>query len=118
MGDPDGCVSRQIHSVPHTVLQRGSDTTFSPILFAGRAIYILQQTLPDFFSTGLVSSLETPVLDPARDAPRDDDAESIYSPRIRLMYTPVAPLPAPFPRTLQIEGMPGPLWVLSCAIRR
>ncbi|KAH9949738.1 hypothetical protein B0H21DRAFT_88273 [Amylocystis lapponica] len=72
----------------------------------GRAIYILQQTLPDFFSTGLVTSLETPVLAPGRDAQQRDDAvESIYSPRIRLTYTPLVPLPTPFPRTLHIEGL-------------
>ena len=33
-------------------------------LFAGRAIYILQQTLPDFFSSGLVSSLSLPLVNP------------------------------------------------------
>ncbi|GBE84532.1 hypothetical protein SCP_0605110 [Sparassis crispa] len=61
-------------------------------LRTGRAIDVLHRTLPDFFRTGLVTS-------PA-------DEVGIYSPRIRLAYTPVVPLPAPFPRTLHIEGLP------------
>lgn len=102
---------------------------------AGRAIYILQQTLPDFFATGLVSSMDVrpdpPAAAPAakrrawtlpgaallglkpkpaavsREKARDGAAEdeSIYSPRIRLTYTPPAPLPAPFPKTLTLEGL-------------
>ncbi|OCH83832.1 hypothetical protein OBBRIDRAFT_799584 [Obba rivulosa] len=71
----------------------------------GRAIYILQQTLPDFFSTGLVSSLETPIV-AGRENWKDDTEEGIYSRNIRLSYTPPSPLPAPLPRTLHIEGLP------------
>ncbi|KAI0079157.1 hypothetical protein K474DRAFT_1582671, partial [Panus rudis PR-1116 ss-1] len=74
----------------------------------GTAIYILQSTLPDFFKTGLISSLDTPVLPRKDSAPVSEveyKSESIYSPRIRLEYTPPVPLPAPFPRTLSIEGL-------------
>ncbi|KAI0654970.1 hypothetical protein C8Q70DRAFT_924479 [Cubamyces menziesii] len=80
----------------------------------GRAIYILQQTLPTFFSTGLVSSLDTPDSAP-RGKPTDDDT-SIYSPNIRLVYRPPTPFPPPFPRTLQIEGLP--LYLTSSVILR
>ncbi|KAF7984136.1 hypothetical protein HWV62_16778 [Athelia sp. TMB] len=34
------------------------------------------------------------------------ELESIYSPKIRLIYTPPVKLPSPFPTTLQIEGIP------------
>lgn len=109
---------------------------YSTPLFAGRAIYILQQTLPDYFSKGLVSSLEIPLVnqdslpatngswlknalglsdtaDSAREtkthekakAKEEDDTGSIYSPRVRLTYTPPIPLPAPFPKTLHVEGL-------------
>lgn len=105
-------------------------------LFAGRAIYILQQTLPDYFSKGLVSSLEIPLVHqdvpPATNtswlrnalglsdtadsagetkvheitkAKDEEDTGSIYSPRVRLTYTPPIPLPAPFPKTLHVEGL-------------
>ncbi|KAG6829952.1 hypothetical protein H0H92_002856 [Tricholoma furcatifolium] len=36
----------------------------------------------------------------------DDDIEGIYSPKIRLSYTPPVALPPPFPTTLHIEGLP------------
>ncbi|EMD32387.1 hypothetical protein CERSUDRAFT_108825 [Gelatoporia subvermispora B] len=71
----------------------------------GRAIYTLQQTLPDFFSTGLISSLETPLV-AGRANGKDGAEEGIYSRNIRLSYTPPNPLPSPFPRTLHIEGHP------------
>ncbi|KAF7800161.1 hypothetical protein EIP86_011407 [Pleurotus ostreatoroseus] len=111
----------------------------------GRAVYILQQTLPDYFQTGLVSSLDIPeirldsdksaekkssgwsiksalglsdiadTIKPAsstngKDASKRDDkdkdsTDSIYSPRVRLSYTPPIPLPAPFPKTLHVEGL-------------
>ena len=91
---------------------------------AGRAIYVLQQTLPDFFATGLITSIDkrtgAPV-PPSTSIPIasanpldyltfDDDAESIYSPFVQLSYTPPVPLPAPFPKVLHVEGkMPCPL---------
>ncbi|KAH7890357.1 hypothetical protein F5I97DRAFT_1799513 [Phlebopus sp. FC_14] len=74
----------------------------------GRAIYIMQQTLPDFFQLGLVSSVD-PTKGPEivnAPSPESPDAESIYSPKIRLTYTPPVALPSPFPRTLSIEGLP------------
>ncbi|KIM56583.1 hypothetical protein SCLCIDRAFT_42195, partial [Scleroderma citrinum Foug A] len=74
----------------------------------GRAIYVLQQTLPNFFQTGLVSNVDAtrgPGL--GHSVPSDyGDVENIYSPKIRLMYTPPVALPSPFPRTLSIEGLP------------
>ncbi|KAJ7600340.1 hypothetical protein C8J56DRAFT_846870 [Mycena floridula] len=50
----------------------------------GRAISTLTRTLPSFFETGLV------------------DTEKIYSPKIRLTYSP----PPPFPKNLMVEGLP------------
>lgn len=70
-------------------------------LISGRAIYILQQTLPEFFTTGLVSSLDYAV----KTGEDRDEKESIYSPHVRLAYTPPTPLPAPFPKTLHVEGV-------------
>ncbi|KAJ7139038.1 hypothetical protein C8R44DRAFT_763730 [Mycena epipterygia] len=91
-------------------------------LRTGRAIYVIQQTLPDFFSTGLVTSIDGSTGSPRQaistylpvananpldyHARPDEDVESIYSPNVRLSYTPPVALPAPFPKTLHIEGMP------------
>lgn len=74
----------------------------------GRAIYVLQQTLPNFFQTGLVSNVDaTRGPDLGYSISSDHgDVENIYSPKIRLMYTPPVALPSPFPRTLSIEGLP------------
>lgn len=36
--------------------------------------------------------------------PTVDDGEPIYSPRVRLQYTPPVALPAPFPKTFHLEG--------------
>ena len=36
---------------------------------------------------------------------QSNDGPSIYSPRIRLTYTPPTPLPSPFPRTLHVDGL-------------
>ncbi|EDR06200.1 uncharacterized protein LACBIDRAFT_300437 [Laccaria bicolor S238N-H82] len=88
-------------------------------LRTGRAIYVLQQTLPDFFATGLITSIDkrtgAPVppstsipiasANPLDYLPFDDDAESIYSPFVQSSYTPPVPLPAPFPKVLHVEGL-------------
>ncbi|KAI0309347.1 hypothetical protein OF83DRAFT_1072184 [Amylostereum chailletii] len=98
--------------------------------FSGRAIDILQQTLPTFFSTGLVSHSPTSStlahlknltgLDTNRDqvstSNKYDPDRSIYSPRIRLSYTPPTPLPSPLPTTLHIEGLP--LYIASSVFIR
>lgn len=57
----------------------------------------LQETLPNFFETGLVA------LDDRR---RGQGPESIYAPNIRLVYTPpsASALPAALPKTIQVEG--------------
>jgi hypothetical protein len=110
--------------------------------FTGRAIDHLRRTLPDFFSTGLIthvtpdenlsqsssSSLHAPSkslsaisTDPNRDSLPTDDCpilHSIYSPKVRLSYTPPTALPSPFPRTLHVEGAhrlrpPMPLLILT-----
>ncbi|KAI0029903.1 hypothetical protein K488DRAFT_7336, partial [Vararia minispora EC-137] len=84
-------------------------------LRTGAAIDLLTHTLPTFFQTGLVShvpdapSVHTELtrltgLATSRDhTPMD---RSIYSPKIRLSYTPPAALPSPFPRTFHIDGLP------------
>ncbi|CDO73929.1 hypothetical protein BN946_scf185016.g86 [Trametes cinnabarina] len=86
----------------------------------GRAIYVLQQTLPTFFSTGLVSAVDTSPPNPRASAAsastHDDDIISIYSPNIRLVYRPPTPFPPPFPRTLQVEGLS--LYLASSALLR
>jgi hypothetical protein len=80
----------------------------------GRAIYTLQQTLPDFFNSGLASwhadshdaksrSLLSKL--PLTGLTKGDEEESIYSPNVRLIYTPPARLPPPFPQTFRLEGM-------------
>ncbi|KZP09161.1 hypothetical protein FIBSPDRAFT_760330 [Athelia psychrophila] len=78
----------------------------------GRAIFILRQTLPNFFDLGLVSSPSHDSLSPSNSKKASSsltpvgEPESIYSPKIRLVYTPPVKLPSPFPTTLQVEGMP------------
>ncbi|KAI9066198.1 hypothetical protein FKP32DRAFT_1646429 [Trametes sanguinea] len=79
----------------------------------GRAIYVLQQTLPTFFSTGLISSVDT---SPSPALASTDEDTSIYSPNIRLVYRPPTPFPPPFPRTLQVEGLS--LYLASSALLR
>ncbi|KAI0746402.1 hypothetical protein C8Q80DRAFT_1271302 [Daedaleopsis nitida] len=69
----------------------------------GRAIYVLQQTLPTFFTTGLISSVDT---SGSNSRVKEDNEISIYSPNIRLEYRPPTPFPPPFPRTLHVEGLP------------
>ncbi|KAG5642939.1 hypothetical protein DXG03_001856 [Asterophora parasitica] len=97
----------------------------------GRAIYVLQQTLPEFFLTGLITSIDKgtglprsastsiPIIstNPLDLQPYgDDDVEVIYSPKVSLSYTPPVELPAPFPKTLHVEGMP--LYLASAAFIR
>ncbi|GJJ13037.1 hypothetical protein Clacol_007286 [Clathrus columnatus] len=82
----------------------------------GRATYTLETTLPTFFQTGLVSIAEpddeVSLLSGTRKAGKplqvEDVSESIYASNIRLSYTPPTAfsLPAAFPRTLQVEGLP------------
>jgi hypothetical protein len=81
-------------------------------LSIGRAIYVIQETLPEFFDIGLVVSVNKATGMPSRSAPTananflessfiNDLEEPIYSPNIRMSYTP----PAPFPKTFHLEGM-------------
>ncbi|EIM83864.1 uncharacterized protein STEHIDRAFT_123439 [Stereum hirsutum FP-91666 SS1] len=120
----------------------------------GRAIHIIQNTLPDFFSIGLVtrisneddnasSSPESSLsilsktipsfphligtdktkdsLPSAEDIPIDEhneehDLEPIYSPKVKLVYSPPDKLPPPFPETLKVEGLP--LYLASSSVVR
>lgn len=108
----------------------------------GRAIHIIQNTLPDFFSIGLVTRISNEddnassspksslsilsktipslphligtdktkdSLPSAEDIPIDEhneehDLEPIYSPKVKLVYSPPDKLPPPFPETLRVEG--------------
>ncbi|EPQ51498.1 hypothetical protein GLOTRDRAFT_48713 [Gloeophyllum trabeum ATCC 11539] len=81
----------------------------------GRAIYVLQQTLPDFFEIGLVAAVDRSqgpamndgnILKRGGKIPGRDDVEEIYSPKVILSYTPPTALPPPFPRTWHLEGLP------------
>jgi len=62
-------------------------------LRTGRAVSLLKNSIPDFFDKGLVSSVA-------------EDDESLYASHIQLCYTPPSHLPAPFPKTLRVEGLP------------
>lgn len=99
----------------------------------GRAIYIIQQTLPDFFDHGLITtssdngngkrkgqtvstSSSSLYSDPSVTQKAEDfeeEPESIYSPKIRLAYTPPVRLPSPFPATLHVEGTFSSLFITS-----
>lgn len=125
----------------------------------GRAIYVIQETLPSFFETGLITSvdkttgapkapgksspLHIPIIDSAAtleflsasastsgsasrpdfgenaagatDA-QEDEEEGIYSPNIRLQYTPPIALPAPFPKTFKLQGACCGLFVIPMRI--
>lgn len=100
---------------------------------SGRAIDIITQTLPDFFSTGLITNIDkatgehrpASIIPVANGKPLDlkafsgsvnEDADHIYSPKIRLSYTPPGILPAPFPKTFKAEGMLAPLFLSSSYI--
>lgn len=87
---------------------------------------MLQHTLPDFFHTGLVTLIDKatgtprpsgsiPIVNanPLDNQPHNEDSESIYSPKIRLSYTPPVALPAPFPKTLHVEGNDVSAFVLN-----
>ncbi|KAF8178497.1 hypothetical protein BJ912DRAFT_856067 [Pholiota molesta] len=87
-------------------------------LRTGRAITALQETLPEFFDKGLVTSVNKSTGLPRTSASLpaahinflepytiQDDDEPIYSSQIRLSYTPPLELPAPFPKTFHIEGI-------------
>ncbi|KAJ6567575.1 hypothetical protein DFH09DRAFT_1155799 [Mycena vulgaris] len=80
-------------------------------LRTGRAIDVLHQTLPEFFTTGLITSLDpnpTPVSSNLKplDNGNGEGRGGIYSSNVRLSYTPPIALPAPLPKTLHIEGLP------------
>ncbi|TEB27895.1 hypothetical protein FA13DRAFT_1581488, partial [Coprinellus micaceus] len=122
-------------------------------LRTGRAIYVLQTTLPSFFETGLVTRVDVstgepvppsqhshfhiPILDSAAsldflspsageegsngkggngNSGQVEDAEDIYSPNVRLQYTPPVALPAPFPKTFHLEGFH--LYIASSSLVR
>lgn len=127
-------------------------------LRTGRAIYVLQETLPHFFETGLITQVDVttgepkppsqhfhiPLIDSATSLDflspssstagssnggnshhRDhgdsqgsnvEDGEPIYSPRVRLQYTPPVTLPAPFPKTFHLEGLP--MYLASSSVVR
>ncbi|KAF5354322.1 hypothetical protein D9756_007344 [Leucocoprinus leucothites] len=97
----------------------------------GRALFVLQETLPEFFKIGLVTDFDKSTgapVQPSSGLPLslgpsanpldflqqsshlqeervDIGVESIYSPKVKLEYTPPTALPAPFPRTLHVEGL-------------
>ncbi|KAF6752920.1 hypothetical protein DFP72DRAFT_1070097 [Ephemerocybe angulata] len=150
---------------PPTECEEVSDQEWE--LRTGRAIFVLQETLPTFFQTGLTTSIDTltgkpkqpnysqhshfhiPIIDNAaaasleflssgattsssvpkgkngngngkskhpQTAEDDADEENIYSPNIRLQYTPPVALPAPFPKTFKLEGIN--LYLASSSIVR
>ncbi|KAL5521180.1 hypothetical protein ACEPAG_9103 [Sanghuangporus baumii] len=99
-------------------------------LRTGRAIDVLQQTLPTFFNTGLVATnyhlplhIHSLLGATNKGKGRADeqecetcDEEGIYARTIRLEYTPPVALPAPLPRMLRVEGLP--LYVASSVFLR
>ncbi|KAF9447463.1 hypothetical protein P691DRAFT_706734 [Macrolepiota fuliginosa MF-IS2] len=111
----------------------------------GRALFVLQETLPEFFKVGLVTKVDkltgAPVITKSSSVlpislgpganpmdvihsnghegaghPSESDVEPIYSPKVKLEYTPPTALPTPFPRTLHIEGLP--LYLASASFMR
>jgi len=105
----------------------------------GRALFVLQETLPDFFKIGLITNVDkstgTPVNSPSvlplslgqslnpldflqhhEGDSSGADIEPLYSPKVKLEYTPPSALPPPFPRTLHIEGLP--LYLASASFMR
>jgi hypothetical protein len=86
----------------------------------GRAIFVIQETLPKFFTSGLITSIDKTTGSPHPSPSTSNSSadtnflehyivenidECIYSPKIRLSYTPPVALPAPFPKTLHVEGI-------------
>lgn len=73
---------------------------------------ILQQTLPEFFKTGLVATdyhlpLNVQEIIGGKGPEQGDrgaDEEGIYSRSVRLEYTPPMALPSLFPRQVHIDG--------------
>ncbi|KAF9531371.1 hypothetical protein CPB83DRAFT_761481 [Crepidotus variabilis] len=97
----------------------------------GRALYVIQETLPEFFLSGLITSVNKATGAPSRSTSTfattpsinflefhtlGDDEEPIYSPKIQMQYTPPSELPPPFPKTFHIEGLQ--LYVTSSGIVR
>ncbi|KAI0827221.1 hypothetical protein BC628DRAFT_212528 [Trametes gibbosa] len=113
MGDPYSTTFCLHVSYNLTAIHLLFTKCISSTLRSGRGIYILQQTLPTFFSTGLVSSLNTSA--PASPYEHDEDT-SIYSRNVRLVYRPPMPFPPPFPHVLQVEGLS--LYLTSSVILR
>jgi hypothetical protein len=93
-------------------------------------LLVLQETLPEIFKVGLVTNVDKSTGAPIRpssvlplslgpsanpldflhqssqgDGDENGGIEPIYSPKVKLEYTPPVALPAPFPRTLHIEGV-------------
>ena len=88
-----------------------------------RALFVLQETLPEFFQIGLVTNVDkftgapirTSILPlslvpgpnqkfPSYEEPINAGVEPVYSLQVKLEYTPSA-LPTPFPRVLHAEGI-------------
>jgi len=88
---------------PGDKMERVSDSEWN--LRVGRASYILESTLPEFFNTGLITSSSSLNAHLQTNSDGESDA-TIYSKSICLTYTPPSPLPSPLPRTLRIEGLP------------
>ena len=109
----------EIRTGKRVLLIRRLTWTHNPFDYIGRAIFVIQETLPNFFTSGLITSIDettgSPHPSPSTSNPSgntnflehyvvENIDECIYSPNIRLSYTPPVALPAPFPKTLHVEG--------------
>ncbi|KAK0450403.1 uncharacterized protein EV420DRAFT_1563358 [Desarmillaria tabescens] len=99
----------------HTPPQKDEISDQEWNLRTGRAITVLQQTLPEFFKTGLITSIND-ATGHLTSSSIHSEQQHIYSPKIRLSYTPPVQLPSPFPQTLHVEGLP--LYLASSAFVR